>query len=68
MSGTNTWDMLEPLRRPTTVNKIHESVYRSWHVLYQVERLVQNGAPAVVILSYIESMRESERKEEQHND
>ena len=63
-----TWNLLEPLARPTVVNKIHESVYRSWHVLDQVRLLLENGAPSVVIISYIASMRESEAKEEKHHD
>lgn len=43
---------------PTTVNKVHESVYRSYHILNKVADLLHKGTPAQVVLELIAEMQD----------
>ena len=58
-------DLLVPLGYPTVLSgeRMHESLTRSWAVIDRVIWLLQQGTPALVTLSYIQSMREAEPKE-----
>lgn len=58
-------NLLEPLNVATSVSgsRVHESLTRSWAILEMVKWLLSNGAPAVVVLAYIESMREAPGKD-----
>jgi len=35
--------LFDVLQYPTTVNKVHESLYRSYHILERVEELLARG-------------------------
>jgi hypothetical protein len=41
---------------PTRENGIHESVFRSYHLLEKVKALLQDGVPAKVILEIIDEI------------
>lgn len=50
-------DSLAHIREmPTVVNEVHESVYRSWHILHYVEWLLERETPNDVILALIRDM------------
>jgi len=53
--------LAEILKQPTTINNVHESVYRVAWVLRYVERLLRKGAPAEVVLDFIEDMENAPR-------
>jgi len=42
---------------PTAINKVHESVYRSYQILLLVERMLLDGAPPEVIINIISELR-----------
>lgn len=48
--------LYEILKQPTVINNVHESVYRTAWVLGHVERLLRKGAPAEIVLDFIEDM------------
>lgn len=56
-------NILNIVNEPTTVNDIHESVYRSYHILNLVEDLLGRGVPSDVILELLRELREAPRKE-----
>lgn len=44
-------------RMPTTLDMVHESVFRSYHVLEKVQELLRQQTPARVILEVIEDLQ-----------
>jgi hypothetical protein len=44
---------------PTTHSNVHESVYRSYHIVQKVKELLQVGTPATVILELIQTMEDA---------
>lgn len=48
---------------PTTINSIHESVYRSYHILDKVLDWLKCGVPADVLLELVEEMKTAPNKE-----
>jgi hypothetical protein len=48
---------------PTTIDKVHESVYRSYQILLLVERLLLEGTPGEVVTEIISELRTLEHKE-----
>ncbi len=46
------------LRQPTTIENVHESVYRCYAILRNVKWLLEQNTPHVVILDLLEQMQE----------
>jgi len=53
--------MLEEIRElPTLSNNIHESVFRSYHILNKVLELIERGDSKETILEIVEDLRKNE--------
>jgi hypothetical protein len=46
------------MRMPTTIDNIHESVYRSYNTLRYVEHLLEAGTPAPIILELLREIND----------
>ena len=53
MSNDTLQDLDEIRRYPTVIDKVHESVYRSFRVLRLVSTLLEKGVPGDVVLDVI---------------
>jgi hypothetical protein len=51
------------IQRPTTVNKVHESIYRSYAILDYAEWLLEHDTPPDVVLWIIRDLRRLENKD-----
>lgn len=56
---------------PTVLNtetvapqRIHESVFRCWHILNRVDELLEAGTPGPVLLDLLREMRELPHREQ----
>ena len=52
--------LLDILSEPTVYNNVHESIYRSWHILNAVEWLLERNTPPEVVLSIVRELRAHE--------
>lgn len=50
--------LIEIQKMPTTIEKIHESVYRSYHILEYVLNMVERGDSKDSIFEVVEFLRE----------
>jgi hypothetical protein len=48
---------------PTVVNRCHESVLRSFHILDKIKHLLANGVPASCILEIVEDLESAPGRE-----
>ena len=51
------YNIAEIIEMPTVVNGVHESVFRSYHTLAFVERLLDDGAGVDVVRNIISEFR-----------
>lgn len=49
--------LLDLMDCPTSIDKVHESCYRSYHALRTIERLLEAGATGQVALMFIKEIR-----------
>ena len=49
--------IIEILKMPTVDNKIHESIFRCYHILEKVEYYLACDVPRFIILELIEEMK-----------
>lgn len=54
-------NILEIAAMPTSVDKVHESIYRSYHILVKARELLKAGTPPNVVASLIDEMMEAPR-------
>ena len=48
---------------PTTYDNVHESVFRSYHILEKVKELIEQKTPAYVMIELINDMQDLESGE-----
>lgn len=50
--------ILDVMAKPTSIENIHESCFRSWTILEYVDRLLAEGVPAASVRSIIAELRD----------
>ena len=50
-------------KMPTTYDNVHESVFRSYHILEKVKELIEQKTPAYVMIELINDMQDLESGE-----
>jgi hypothetical protein len=55
--------LLDIMQMPTVIDKIHESPFRSWHILNYVETLLERDTPPDVVLEIVRSLRTAPKVE-----
>ena len=50
--------LLLSLNYPTINNNIHESLFRSYHILNTIEMLLEKNVPSDVVLSLLKELRD----------
>lgn len=53
-------DILKIVEMPTTIGSVHESCYRSYHILEKVLTLLEMGTPGDVVLLIAAEMTNAE--------
>lgn len=64
VKSMNALGLLQVLKIPTSINKYHESLLRSYHILLLVEQLLKENTPPQVVLAILQELRQAPGLEE----
>lgn len=53
-------DILDIMNMPTVINNVHESAYRSYHILSFVKGLLERGTPPAVVVDLLTQLQNAE--------